>query len=269
MAKEVSIVLPTYNQAYYLPDALDGIFAQTYPHYELIVVNDGSTDATAQVLAHYRRLCDFTIVEQENQGLPRALNAGFARARGEYLTWTSSDNVMLPEMLSVLVQELDGDPMVGLVYADFYLMDEEGRDMGCFDTVDYDRHWLLYTNLVHCCFLYRRECKERLGGYDPEFIYGEDWEYWIRISQHYRFKRVPRALYRYRIHKTSMTGELKRGTTQDLGWRTFTACIRRQMPVRWYGHKFRRWWTRLLPQSHPVVRERKAWLRATRQLKDG
>lgn len=269
MVAEVSIVLPTYNQAHYLPDALDGVFDQTYPHYELIVVNDGSTDDTAQVLARYRQEHCFAIIEQENQGLPRALNAGFARASGEYLTWTSSDNVMLPEMLSVLVRELDGDPRVGLVYSDFYLMDEEGGDIGRFDTVDYDPYWLLYTNLVHCCFLYRLECMGRIGGYDPELVYSEDWEYWIRISKHYRFKRVPQALYRYRIHKTSMTGELKRGTATALGWKAFTAHIRRQMPVRWYGHKLRRWWTRLLFKSHPVIRERKAWLRAIGELEGG
>jgi glycosyltransferase involved in cell wall biosynthesis len=269
MNVKVSVVLPTYNQAHYLPEALGGVFGQTYPHVELIVVNDGSTDATAQLLARCGRLREFTIVEQENQGLPRALNAGFARASGEYLTWTSSDNVMLPEMLSALVRELDGDPRVGLVYSDFYIMDEEGRDIGRFDTVGYDPYWLLYTNLVHCSFLYRRECMERTGGYNPELVYSEDWEYWIRISQHYRFKRVPQALYRYRIHKTSMTGELKRGIATALDWKAFTARIRRQMPVRWYRHRLRRWWTRLLPRTHPVVRERNTWLRAIAELEDG
>jgi len=268
MAAKVSIVLPNYNQAHYLPAALDGVFAQTYPHYELIVVNDGSTDDTAAVLARYQQQHDFTIVEQENQGLPRALNAGFARARGEYLTWTSSDNIMLPEMLTVLVQVLDQEPTVGLVYADFYLMDDQGRDLGRFNTSDYDPHWLMYANLVHCCFLYRRECMERVGGYDPEFIYSEDWEYWIRISQYYRMKRVPQALYRYRFHNTSMTSEMERGMARDMGWTEFTACMRRRMPVRWYVHKLKRWWARLSPTSHPVVKERKAWMRMTSQEAD-
>ena len=195
MTTRVSIVLPTYNQAHYLPAALDGVFAQTYPDYELIVVNDGCTDETPTILADYFQRYDFIVIEQENQGLPMALNAGFAQARGEYLTWTSSDNAMLPEMLSVLVQALDEDPSVGLAYADFYLMDHEGRDWGRFNTVEYDPYWLLYTNLVHCSFLYRRECMERVGGYDPEFVYGEDWEYWIRISQYYRMKRVPQVFF--------------------------------------------------------------------------
>lgn len=264
MIQKVSIVLPTFNQAHYLPAALDSIIAQTYSDYELIVVNDGSTDNTAAVLSDYR-LRHILIIEQENQGLPRALNAGFALARGEYLTWTSSDNIMLPNMLSVLAQALDEDPTVGLVYADFYLVDDNGCDLGRFDTVEYDPHWLLYTNLVHCCFLYRRECMDRVGGYDPDFIYGEDWEYWIRISQVYPMKRVPQALYRYRLHNASMTSELKRGTALNKGWTEFASCMRQRMPMRWYMHKLKRAWARLSPAGHPVVKERKAWLRLTVQ----
>jgi glycosyltransferase involved in cell wall biosynthesis len=259
---KVSIVLPTYNQAHYLPEALDGVFAQTYPHYELIVVNDGSTDVTADVLANYQQCYPFTVITHENQGLPRALNAGFGQARGEYLTWTSSDNVMLPEMLAMLVQALDEDPSVGLVYADRYLIDDEGRDLGRFNTSDYDPHLLLHVNLVHCCFLYRRGCMERVGGYDPEFIYGEDWEYWIRISQYYRMKRVPQALYRYRLHGTSMTSELVRGTARNMRYVEFAARMRRRMPVRWYIGKLKWWWLRLSHKNHPAITERAAWQRA-------
>ncbi|MBC8262926.1 MAG: glycosyltransferase [Anaerolineales bacterium] len=258
----MSIVLPAYNQAHYLPAALGGVFAQTYQHYELIVVNDGSTDGTAEVLSNHQHRHEFTIMTQENQGLPRALNAGLAHARGGYLTWTSSDNVMLPEMLAVLVQALDEDPSVGLVYADRYLMDDEGRDLGRFNTSDYDPYLLLHANLVHCCFLYRRECMQRVGGYDPEFIYGEDWEYWIRISQHFRMKRIPQALYRYRLHPTSMTSELVRGTALNMGYSEFVARIRRRMPVRWTMGKLKWWWLRLTKENHPAIAERATWQRA-------
>lgn len=258
----VSIVLPVYNQAHYLPAALDGVFAQTYPHYELIVVNDGSTDGTADVLAEYQRRHQFTVIAQGNQGLPRALNAGFARARGDYLTWTSSDNIMLPHMLAVLARALDEDPSVGLVYADRYLMDEEGNDLGRFDLPDYDPYLLLHANLIHCCFLYRRECMERVGGYDPEFIYGEDWEYWIRISQYFRMKRVPDALYRYRVHATSMTSELVRGTARTMGYPEFARRMRQRMPLRWWIGKLKWWRLRFLDPSHAAVMGRNQWREA-------
>ena len=258
MEIRVSVVLPVYNQAHYLPAALEGVFAQIYRDYELILVDDGSTDSTAEVLAEYAERHRFEILTQENQGLARALNAGFARARGAYLTWTSSDNIMLPEMLEELAQALDGDPSVGLVYADRYLMDERGVDLGLYPAPEYDPYLLLHANLVHCCFLYRRECMERVGGYDPEFVYSEDWEYWIRISQYYRMKRVPQALYRYRYHGTSMTSELIRGTSRNMKYVDFAGHIRRRMPVRWYVGKLKWWWLRLAVRDHPLMTERAA-----------
>lgn len=259
---KISVVLPVYNQATYLPAALESIFAQTYPDYALIVVNDGSTDNTAAVLADYRQRYDFTLIEQENQKLPRALNAGFARATGHYLTWTSSDNLMLPDMLTTLAQALDNDPSVGLVYADRYLIDEQGQNLGRFNMPEYDPYLLLHTNLVHCCFLYRRECMERVGGYDPEFIYGEDWEYWIRISRYYRMKHVPQALYRYRVHRSSMTSELVKGTARNMGYQAFAAQIRKRMPARWYLGKLTWWWLRTMNKQHSVVADRTAWQQA-------
>jgi glycosyltransferase involved in cell wall biosynthesis len=262
MSNKISIVLPTYNQAQYLPAALDSVFAQTYQNYELVVVNDGSTDDTGAVLARYRLQHDFVIVDQENQGLPSALNAGFARASGEYLTWTSSDNIMLPKMLEILAEALDSDPTVGLVYADFCLIDDSDQNLGCFDTIDFDPHWLLYTNLVHCCFLYRQECMAEVGGYDPELVYSEDWDYWIRISKHYRMKRVPHMLYLYRLHNTSMTHDLQRGTSDSVEWSEFVARVRRRMPMRWCVHKVKWLLAYLTPMAHPALKERQAWLRA-------
>jgi hypothetical protein len=165
-------------------------------------------------------------------------------------------------MLEVLAEALDSDPTVGLVYADFCLVDDSDRNLGCFDTIDFDPHWLLYTNLVHCCFLYRRECMARVGGYDPELVYSEDWDYWIRISKHYRMKRVPRMLYRYRLHNTSMTHDLQRGTSDSVEWSEFVARVRRRMPMRWCVHKVKRLLAALTPMSHPAQKERQAWLRA-------
>lgn len=264
LSKLVSIVMPTYNQAHFLPEALDGVFAQTYPHYELIVVDDGSTDDTAQVLNGYRHRHELVVVSQTNQRLPRALNAGVGRASGTFLTWTSSDNIMLPRMLEVLVQALESAPSkVGLVYGDRYLMDDDGNDLGRFDLPDYDPHLLLHVNLVHCCFLYRRQCMERVGLFDPEFIYGEDWEYWIRISRFYSMKRVPLALYRYRLHRTSMTSDLVRGTAQNMKYSEFSRRVRRRMPLRWALGKLKWRWLQARCPDHPVVASRAAWIRAS------
>jgi glycosyltransferase involved in cell wall biosynthesis len=256
---KISIVLPTYNQAHFLYQALEGIFSQTYQYYELIVVDDGSTDCTAELIAKYREQHSFTRIQQKNQGLPRALNAAFLVAAGDYLTWTSSDNIMLPEMLEVLSSALDADSTVGLVYADRYIMDELGRDLGRFNLPEYDPDLLLHCNLVQCCFLYRRDCQHAVGLYDPEFHYGEDWEYWIRISQLFAMKHIPQALYRYRVHSTSMTSDIIRGTAQSMGYPNFAKRIRRRMPVRWWRGKLKWWFIRLTNPRHPIISERLSW----------
>lgn len=237
---KISIVLPTYNQARYLPGALEGILQQTFQDFELIVVNDGSKDPTPQVLAEYQKRIEFQVVEQENQGLPRALNAGFALANGDYFTWTSSDNIMLPGMLKSLSIALDDDQSVGVVYSDWYFIDDAGQVISLYKTLDYDRHLLLRQNYVHCSFLFRRECMEKVGRYDPAFIYGEDWEFWIRVSQDFKMKHVPEALYQYRVHTQSMTTELKQGTARrEINDLEFKKYLKRQMPFGWYYSKLK------------------------------
>jgi glycosyltransferase involved in cell wall biosynthesis len=178
---------------------------QTWSDYELIIVNDGSTDETKNILKRYRQRYDFQVVHQENLKLPRALNTGFGLARGEYLTWTSSDNVMLPNMLQVLADALDQNPQVGLVYADWEVINERGETQGVVRTLDYDRHLLLKMNYINACFLYRRSCQDKVGFYDPAFLYAEDWEYWLRISRYYKMMRVPQELYQFRVHSKSLT----------------------------------------------------------------
>lgn len=256
---KISIILPTYNQAHYLPEALEAIFNQTYSDFELIVVNDGSTDLTSNVLNEYKKKLAFTVIEQENQGLPRALNKGFSKARGTYFTWTSTDNITLPTMLEKLNSALDSEPSIGVVYADWYFIDKSGKTISLYKTLDYDRYLLLYQNYVHCCFLFRKECMQRVGNYDPEYIYGEDWEFWIRVSRYFTMKHVPEPLYKYRIHPQSMTTELLQGTAkQKINEKEFLMRMKHRSLIAWYYSKIK-WRLLMLKLGYDP---RKLWLDA-------
>ena len=250
----VSVVLPTYNQAEYLPKALDSALNQTWPDYELIVVNDGSTDDTSCILDDFQKRNDFTVINQENQKLPGALNTGFRVARGRYLTWTSSDNVMLPEMLEVLVTALDQYPNVGLVYADWEVIDEHGMDIGVVQTFDFDRHLLMRTNFINACFLYRRDCQDKVGLYNPRYIHAEDWEYWYRISLFFEMMRIPQVLYQYRIHGDSLTrtNVLTQVGGRSIGYLKLVACFRAR-PWSWYLSKLKWEWLRLRLGKDPQL----------------
>jgi glycosyltransferase involved in cell wall biosynthesis len=250
----VSVVLPTYNQAEYLPQALDSVLNQTWRDYELIVVNDGSTDDTPRILHEYQRRYGFAVIHQENQKLPRALNTGFRLARGQYLTWTSSDNVMLPHMMGVLVDALDFNPQVGLVYADWEVIDEHGTVIGVVQTFDFDRYLLMRTNYINACFLYRRTCQDAVGLYDPEYIYAEDWEYWLRISRSFEIMRVPQVLYQYRIHNSSLTKTdvLAQAEGRSIGYRKLAASFHTR-PWAWYFSKLKWEWLRLRLGQDPSL----------------
>lgn len=210
---KISVVLPVYNGERYLRHSLDSVLAQTMGDFELIVVDDCSTDETPAILAEYAAHDSRIriIRNKENQKLPRSLNIGFAEARGEYLTWTSDDNAYLPEAFARMAAYLDRFPGTMMVNASMDMMDEAGNAEHV-EGDPFDAEFLLsfYENRIGACFLYRRKVWEEIGGYDPEMFLIEDHEYWLRIMLRYgRIAHIKEVLYRYRQHAESLTATRK------------------------------------------------------------
>jgi len=208
MSELVSVVLPTFNHARFLGAAVDSVLRQRYSPLELIIVDDGSADETAEVLAEVTDARVTIASLSRNARLPRALNVGFALAQGDYLTWTSADNEMLPDCLEVLAGFLDGNPGVGMVYASH-------RNVGTrTDTtvkVPFSHNLLLQgTNVVGPCFLYRREVMGAVGAYDPHCYGAEDYDMWLRIAQRFGIVALSDVLYVYRHHPDSITARSPR-----------------------------------------------------------
>jgi glycosyltransferase involved in cell wall biosynthesis len=181
----VSIVLPAYNGAAYLSEAIDSCLAQTYRHWELILVDDCSTDATPQIISDYagRDPRIRSIRHETNKKLPEALNTGHAAARGDYLMWTSDDNRFLPSA----IQE----------------MDEKGRYVR--DHPAQPASALAYMNAIGPCFLYRRSVYERVGAYNADLFLAEDYDYWLRTYREFEVAHLQKTLYEYRWHGESLT----------------------------------------------------------------
>lgn len=220
----VSVILPVYNGMRYLAEAMDSILAQDYTQWELIIVDDGSTDDSAAIARSYadtdKRI---RYVYQENKTLPVALNTGHALSRGEYITWTSDDNRLKTDFLSVLVQEMEARPSVDMLYANLEVIDEEGaltpdhdyyRDFqsssgkGC---ITLPRHisMLHVWNCVGAAFLYRRRAITLLGSYSPYWCLCEDYDFFLRVNAQMilRRSRHKKALYQYRVHRASLTSQ--------------------------------------------------------------
>jgi hypothetical protein len=211
----VSVVIPCYNQAQYLPDAVASVLAQTYKNWEVIIVNDGSPDDTSEVarrLAAQSPNTSIRLVEQRNLGLAQARNAGIKSTSGRYILPLDADDKIAPAMLEKAVSCLETDPAIAIVYTDALYFGSQNYEQ---PTMDYDFATLCYQNHLNYCSLFRREAWERVGGYNPNMIWGyEDWDFWIGCGEAGFFARhVAQPLLHYRVKGESM---FTRALTHDL-----------------------------------------------------
>jgi hypothetical protein len=138
-----------------------------------------------------------------NLRLPRSLNAGFARATGTFLTWTSDDNEFRPEALEAMWDALRRNPKAGLVYADMTIIDDDDRVVERWSAPGPGH--IGSDNVVGACFLYRREVRDAVGDYDDRWRLVEDWDYWLRVENRFPLIVLNRDLYLYRRHAGSLT----------------------------------------------------------------
>jgi glycosyltransferase involved in cell wall biosynthesis len=204
----VSVVIPNYNCARFLPAALDTALAQTYPHVEVIVVDDGSRDDSLDVLRPYEDRV--RVITQANQGVAAARNHGISASRGDLVAFLDADDEWHPEKLAKQVP-LFRRPAVGLVYCSLEYIDESGALLGTNFTGRRGRVLreiaLLQGTIVLAggsTAVVRRECFERTGGFDLKLSTAADWDMWRRIACHWEVDVVREPLMRYRLRPGSM-----------------------------------------------------------------
>lgn len=208
----ISIVLPVYNGERFLRASIDSVLAQTYKNWELLVVDDCSTDSTADIVQEYVQK-DARIQyykNEKNLRLPRNLNRGFSLARGNYLTWTSDDNVFWPTALEKMYNALKDDPEAQFAYASCDIIDEEDKVIEYMMLYPGIEKRAVGQNPVGACFLYTRAVYETVGDYDPDALYVEDFDYWQRIFMLYKVVPIYEILYSYRSQKGALTFTRKR-----------------------------------------------------------
>lgn len=204
---EVSVVMATFNQAATLPETLRSLRAQTLApeRWELIIIDDGSTDATAEILR--REAGTARVVRQENQGLPTACNRGLELAFGEYFTRIDSDDFAEPGWLETLVRALDSDRQAVCAVPDR----REGSEHA-WRTVPSEVDNLY--SLIACGTLFRTQELRAAGGFRP--LYWEEYDLYLRLRPRGRFLHVNQPLYGYRKNEAGMTADLQR---RRQGWK--------------------------------------------------
>ncbi len=201
---KVSIVLPAYNMAPYLRETLDSILRQTFTDFECIVINDGSTDNSADILNEYdKRDPRMRVINQANQGLVKTLNSAIRQARGAYIARVDGDDPSFEDRLEKQVAVLDDRPGVVLVGGGFEIMDEHGYFLETvhIPTTDADlrRAMALRNPFGHAGVLFRKDAALEAGLYTGNHGPTEDYNLWMRLSQVGQLAALPQPVYRYRI----------------------------------------------------------------------
>ena len=210
---KVSVVIPAYNAMPFLPETLVSVFKQTFQDYEVLIVNDGSSDGIEEWVAQITDL-RVKFISQINQGLAAARNTGLAHAQGEYIAFLDADDIWKPTKLEKQVRILEENSEVGLVYSWVGSIDHQGEVRGKVRknnaTGDVWKK-LIGHNVIECGSnpMVRRACFETVGNFDPKIAYAQGWDMWLRIATHYPFKVIKKPLIYYRAHSNNKSKNWK------------------------------------------------------------
>lgn len=209
----VSVVIPTFNRAHQICEAVDSALAQTWQDAEVIVVDDGSSDNTRDVLEHYRSRIRY--IHQDNKGVSAARNAGIREAQGQFISILDSDDLWLPEKVALQMQAFAENPSLGLVSCFSRFVDLDGHQLdestpAPVNPATQGRIPLRTLLLGNCVSggsnaVIRRECLDAVGLFDENLVSAEDWEMWIRIAKRFPIGFVTEALTIVRVSPNSMS----------------------------------------------------------------
>jgi glycosyltransferase involved in cell wall biosynthesis len=212
----VSIVTPSYNQAAFLEETILSVLDQDYPRIEYVVVDDGSTDESVEIIRrHADRLAWWT--QQENAGQAAAVNRAFAQTNGELLAFLNSDDTLLPGAVTAFVEAFGEDHELLLVYGDA-LTRQDGREIGRLRAHEWNPRELVRTGVnpvPQQASMWRREAWERAGPFDEGSFFFFEYEFLVRLSVHGRAKRLDRPLGTFRLHPASKTVESSVAKAED------------------------------------------------------
>jgi glycosyltransferase involved in cell wall biosynthesis len=217
MGPKVSIMMAVYNGEKYIGEAIASVIAQTFQDWELLIVNDGSTDNTVDVVQSFQD-ARIHLFHQANSGPSIARNTAIDHARGDYLAYLDSDDVFLPNHLEILTGYLESHPEVGVVYSDGYYCAADLSPVATFseyrpqEIIGRSIDQIVLTPLLAapCCSFVRMSIiRNNNIRFDPDLPPAEDWDFFIRLAEVVDFHSIPIVTCKYRIHQTNITSTMK------------------------------------------------------------
>lgn len=220
MQPKVSVVIPAYNSSPFIAATLRSALDQTYDNYEIIVVDDGSTDDTLQVVNSFvSSSCDLVgkpirILSKSNGGPASARNLAIRNSTGKYIAFLDGDDMWMPDKLAEQVEFLERHPEVGMVYAEAIVFSEQNGQKEFRETIGYTGetsfcHLLLGDHIPNSTVMIRRECVDKIGWLNEsrELVAVEDYEYWLRLARSFPLKGIAKPMAYYRVHANNLMGD--------------------------------------------------------------
>lgn len=199
----VSIIIPCYNQGKYIQETVDSVKAQTYSLIEVIIVNDGSTDNSDEVIKKIiHQFPDIKYLNIENGGVSKARNIGIEAASGKYILPLDADDLILPEYTKMAMEEFkkDEDLIVVTGLGEFF-----GQENGAMVLPEFSMKKMLHGNIIYCPSFFKKADWEKIGGFDETMTHLEDWDFYLRLTSlnPQKIKRLNYTALRYRIKEAA------------------------------------------------------------------
>lgn len=202
----ISVYITNYNYGAYIRQSIESVLAQTCQDFELLIIDDGSTDDSREIIEAYRHHPKVSIIYQHNKGLNVTNNIAMRAARGKYIMRLDADDYLAPDALEVMSAALEKDPELGLVFPDYYYIDAKGNITGEERRHNFDAEVSLYDQPAHgACTMIRLQFLQTLGGYNESFTCQDGYDLWIKFIMHHRVTNINKPLFFYRRHGNNLT----------------------------------------------------------------
>lgn len=199
---KISVIIPCYNHGNYIEEAVDSVLAQTFKDFEIIIVDDGSTDERTIALFKDYKKPKTTIIHTSNQGLAEARNVGIRNSSGKYILPLDADDKISPEYLADASEVLDADDKIKIVYCDAEWF---GDKTGPIQLIPFSMQRMLIDNTIFCSAFFRRQDYDATKGYNKNLYFWEDWDFWLSLLETPgHVHKIPKVRFYYRFRKDSM-----------------------------------------------------------------
>lgn len=202
----VTVYITNFNYGKFIKQAIESVLKQTEQSFELIIIDDGSTDNSKEIIEKYKDLKNIRIVYQKNKGLNVTNNIALRAARGKYIVRLDADDYFSPNALELLLEKLESDSMLGMVFPDYFIVDTQGEVLERQKRHDFDNEVKLFDQAAHgACTMIRVQFLKEIGGYDESFSCQDGYELWVKFTSKFKVSNINEPLFYYRKHGKNLT----------------------------------------------------------------